>query len=218
MARQARSVQKTSLFSVSQESDCDIFRNREDRDAFVAILEKAKLKFGFDIYAYCLLDCDRFWIIMDAKKRNIASIMQSICISYSLYRNHEDNLFKARYFSKPLYDKEGLQEEIESLKSDKRYRNCAYCFYHSLKQEPLPFISVVNEKIVVESQHAQGLEDEEVKYLIDSMLKTSSFDSKDLSQRNAVIKILYAQHNLTQKQLAQYFGLSVSSVSKIIAG
>ena len=214
MARQARSVQKTSLFSIRQQTDTDIFRNQKDREMFVEIIQKAKVKFGFDLYGYCLLDNNAFWLIIDVKKRSLATIMQSICISYALYREDETKLFKNRYLSKPLYDFSELEDELQNLQSDRRYKQNSFCYFDPKTNQPHAFIAMFNPHMSVEKIHATHF-DNDGAYQKIQKLSDSNFDS--IEQRNNKIKELYANYNFTQKQLADYFKLSVSSVSKILS-
>ena len=55
-----RHLQKTTVFSIKQNTDSKLFRNKDDRKEFVSIVKRNKEKFGYDIYGYCLLDDDEF--------------------------------------------------------------------------------------------------------------------------------------------------------------
>lgn len=216
MARQARKTQKTTVFSIKQNTINPIFRNREDREKFVSIIESNKKVYGFDIYAYCLLDDHDFWIILNAKNRSISSIMQSITISYALYRDDVNNLFIERYHSKPIYSKEELEKEINELKSDKRYETCNYCFYDQKQNLPLDFISILEDNLEIEQKHYKPLNDQNFIKLIDQYISDDEEICKNVSNRNDFIRKIYASYNVTQRQLAEYFDISTSSISKIL--
>lgn len=214
MARQARQTQNSSVFSIKQKTNQVLFRDKEDRKEFVSIMKSSKAMYGFDIYAYCLLDEDEFWLILNAKNRSIASIMQSITISYALYRRDAEHLFSNRYNSKPIYNIEELDDEIEMLKSDSRYQSCSYCFYNPTKNIPLPFISLLDEPIEIAQKHQKRLSDDAFVKVVSQSLKTK--DVEKVSDRNLFIKEIYANYNVTQRQLADYFELSISAISKIL--
>lgn len=221
MARQARSLQKTSVFSVKQKTDEIMFRDRADRQVFVDLLESTKEKFGIDIFGYCLLEEDEFWILINVKERQISAIMQSLTICYALYRDDIKQLFTRRYKSKAIYNVEELKGELDNLISDPRYQTCRYCFYHPIENVPLPFISLVTDDINIIKEHSKGLNDQEVIEVIEDYV-IEYFDDlevlDDLESRNKIICHLYAEFNLTQKQLGTYFNLSNSSISKILKG
>lgn len=214
MARQARQTQKSSVFSIKQKTQDVLFRDKEDRQTFVDILKESKEMYGFELFAYCLLDEDEFWLIINAKNRSIASIMQSITISYALYRSDVENLFSNRYSSKPIFDEASLKKEIDILKSDRRYDSCHYCFYHPLDNIPLPFISLVEKGVKINLSHPKRLDDEACIKLIEKKTKEKPIES--IEQRNEFIRYMIANYNITQRQLATYFDLSSSSISKIL--
>lgn len=214
MARKARQTQKSTVFSIKQKTNQALFRDREDRKEFVSILKSSKAMYGFDIYAYCLLDDDEFWLILNAKNRSIASIMQSITISYALYRSDVEKLFSNRYSSKPIFNEEELEAEIGELKSDSRYQSCSYCFYNPVKNMPYPFISLVHEGVEIQLKHQTRLSDQDFIQIVNKKIKDQDIENVD--KRNEFIKHMYASYNITQRQLADYFKLSNSAISKIL--
>ncbi len=211
MARQARETQASSVFSIKQTTTQNIFRDKKDREEFVSILKATKDILGYDLYAYCLLDDNEFWLILNAKNQNIAKIMQSITIRYALYRKDVENLFASRYKSEPITSIDNLEKEVTRLKSDKRYETCAYCFYHPLEDKPFEFISLLDEPIQINLEHQKRLDDQKV----EQILKKKAW--KNVSERNDLIRYAYANYNVSQRQLADYFDLSNSSISKILS-
>src|SRR5690554_4372168 len=220
MARQPRKKQKTTVFSIKQSAEVPIFRDKSDRSVFVDILESSKDKFGFDLYGYCLLDDDSFWLIINTKSRSIASIMQSISISYALYRDDVKQLFKRRYKSEPIYDIDALNETMEILMSDSRYETCVYCFYDPIQNTPYPFITDVSDDLKIEQKYPKKTDMDTLSQYIESHVQEvyGSLDIlSDLNIRNDVIKHVYAYLNVTQTQISKYFEISNSLVSKILS-
>ena len=207
MARKARKELQSSIFSIRQVTDVSIFRDKKDREAFVEILEKSKDKFDFDIYGYCLLDANEFWIILNAKNRSISTIMQSISISYARYRNDVKNLFTRRYKSDPLYSVEAIEKELNELKSDERYKKCSYCFYNPVLNQPYSFISKITPDVKMNRGRLNPLSMDEFEKVVNQYEGT----------RNDIIREVYANYNVTQKQLGDYFEINKSTVSKILS-
>lgn len=220
MARQPRKLQKSSLFSIKQKSDIKIFRNKEDRHAFVEILEQAKDKFGFDMYCYCLLDDDAFWLILNSNNRSVASIMQSISISYALYRSDVENLFSRRYKSEAIYNLNELSAIKKEMMQDQRYESCEFCFYNPKTKEPLEFISDIHQNIEIQTTYVQKTDTQSMIQFIEDYVKNHYASSellKELEIRNQIIKHVYSCLNVTQSQLSDYFGISNSAISKILS-
>lgn len=220
MARQPRKTQKTTVFSIKQSAEVPIFRDKSDRSVFVDILESSKEKCGFDLYGYCLLDEDSFWLIINAKNRSIASIMQSISISYALYRDDVKQLFKRRYKSEPIYDTDALNETMETLMSDPRYETCVYCFYDPIQNTPYPFITDVSDDLKIEQKYSEKIDMDTLSQYIESHVQEvyGSLDIlSDVNIRNDVIKHVYTYLNVTQTQISKYFEISNSLVSKILS-
>lgn len=214
LAREARHLQKTTVFSIKQNTDSKLFRNKDDRKEFVSIVKRNKEKFDYDIYGYCLLDDDEFWLILNTKGRSISSIMKGITISYALYRDDIPNLFTERYKSEPIYSVQRLEAVLNELKSDKRYESCHYCFYHPTLNRPLSFISNVHKNVEIKQVHPTNLTDAEAKELLDQFVGELNLN---LEERNKMIRSIYSKYNVTQKQLGDYFNLSNSTISKILS-
>jgi REP element-mobilizing transposase RayT len=206
MARIARQDLNSSVFSIKQNTDKRIFRNKNDREMFVDILKDTKEKYDFDIYGYCLLDDNAFWLVINSKQRNISAIMQSITISYARYRDDEKGLFIRRYKSEPLYSVKDVELTMEHLKRDVRYKDCPYCFYNPILNQPWPFIAKVDSNIEFLDGNRRGLSYRELEAII----------LNREGNRNDIIRFVYQNYNVTQKQLADFYGLTKSSISKIL--
>ena len=67
-----------------------LFPEEADFLAFREILEKRKIKYGFKLYAYCLLS-SHYHILIEPANANISKIMQALNTSYSLYFNKKSS-------------------------------------------------------------------------------------------------------------------------------
>lgn len=82
MARKARKSNSSTLLSIVQRSTQGLIRNNEDREAMLEILKQAQSKYGYECYAYCLLDNQILSLVLDTKGRSISPIMSSILVAY----------------------------------------------------------------------------------------------------------------------------------------
>ncbi len=105
MPRVARQKSYTDVYHIILRgiNKQDIFFDDIDRWKFLKELKRAKEKYEFEIYAYCLMD-NHVHIMIKDKQKQINKIMQSITISYVFYFNkrHErvGHLFSNRYNSR----------------------------------------------------------------------------------------------------------------------
>lgn len=87
----------------------DIFFDDKDRYKFLEIIKETKIKYGYEVYAYCLMNNHVHIIIYD-KTNQLSKIMQSIEVSYSIYFNKKyervGHLFQNRFLSKKIENKE----------------------------------------------------------------------------------------------------------------
>lgn len=87
----------------------DIFFDDKDRYKFLEIIKETKIKYDYEVYAYCLMNNHVHIIIYD-KTNHLSKIMQSVEISYSIYFNKKyervGHLFQNRFLSKKIENKE----------------------------------------------------------------------------------------------------------------
>lgn len=87
----------------------DIFFDDKDRYKFLEIIKETKIKYDYEVYAYCLMNNHIHVVIYD-KTNLLSKIMQSIEISYSIYFNKKyeriGHLFQNRFLSKKIENKE----------------------------------------------------------------------------------------------------------------
>ncbi len=80
----------------------DIFRDEEDYRVYLVILREAQIRFGFILYAYCLMT-NHVHLQMETGDVDIGRIMRRINLFYTKYFNNKYNfvghLFQGRYKS-----------------------------------------------------------------------------------------------------------------------
>lgn len=221
MARTARKIQDTSIYSIEQQSKVQLFRNDADRQKMIDIVSNAQKKFGFTCYAFCLLSDYGFKFILDVKDKNISNIVSSISIAYALYRKADTKLFTQRFKSIPLYSKEEVSKIVQLINrpSDSRYNS--YCFYHQNNSDPLDWLVDVHHQPIEIIREKKSAEIEDADHLLKQWLMKNDCCMDDLKKnkplRNECIVRLHRETNCSMKQLGSLFGgLSESLVSKII--
>lgn len=220
MARKARKEDNCTLLSITQKSVVQLFRDDTDRERMLTILKQAQDKFGYVCYAYCLLDDHIIRLIIDTKGRNISTIMQSISIAYSFYRNVEGKLFIGRFISKSLHNTKALADEIDLIhkKSDSQYNS--FCFHCQDAKRPSQFKVELDAQNIKIFETDSMLSIEEAKFKLDSWMKIKGCDplsvKKDKVLRNQCILEFRRTSNSSLKTLGLLFSISESSVSKIL--
>jgi len=221
MARQARKLLDSSIISVTQRSQIPMFRNDQDRRALLNILRQAQEKFGFTCYAFCLLDEHEFHMILDTKGRRISTIVQSISISYARYRQSEGKLFTDRFKSKALKDEQELAAEIGHMKKQTAGNFNSYC----LKDMTDNRVEGLRVELDIHQVNSQMMEEQlsaqEAQAHLQEWMRAKGCDplklKADKTLRNQCIREFRRNHNLSLKLLGEVFGLTESSVSKIIS-
>lgn len=91
----------------------NIFRNDEDKFKFLEIISKAREKYSFLVYAYCLMD-NHIHLLINDNGNDISKLMKSINVSYVSYFNHTyqrcGHLFQDRFRSELVKDDRYLLE------------------------------------------------------------------------------------------------------------
>jgi REP element-mobilizing transposase RayT len=220
MARKARHLDNSTLISITQRSQSGLFRDNTDRDALMEILKSAKAKYGFECYAYCLLDDHIFKLILDTKGRNISTIMSSVLVAYANYRQAEGKLFKGRYLSKPLHNDKELQDELEliHIKTDSQYNS--YCFHNRDAKQPDQFSISLDTTAITFGEIDSTLSLEEAQSKLQSWMSAKGCNQdklkKDKALRNQCIAEFRKSTNCSLKTIGLLFDISESSVSKIL--
>lgn len=221
MARKARKEFKTNVFSIVQQSNEKVFTDDHDRRAFIKILEQTQFKFGFLVYAYCLLDDYRFKLIIDVKKQSISRIMQSLVVSFTHYRNSHNKLFPQRFKSKPLYSKEEVMAEINNINMKTNSIFNSYCMVNKSLNQTFNWLTPIDNQPIEFIESTEPTTDQQLQNMLVDFLKQHDCDmvkikiNKEL--RNQCILRLRQQSNCSLKQIGILLGgLSESTISKII--
>lgn len=82
-----------------------LFKDTEDKMKYFSLLQKYQLKYGFKVYAYCLMD-NHGHIIIDSAGADISKVMHVVNFSYASYFNRKYDrygpVFQDRFKSKPI--------------------------------------------------------------------------------------------------------------------
>src|SRR5690554_1307900 len=191
MARKARKDLQTNVFSIIQQSNDKIFRNDDDRQTFIDILEITQKKFGFLVYAYCLLDDYRFKLIINAKKQSISKIMQSLIVSYTHYRDPQSKLFPQRFKSKPLYSKEEVMAEINNIHVKGNSLFNSYCVINKKLNHSIDWLTLIDNHPIEFIKQVEPASDLQLKLMLQDFLKQHNCDmmkiTSDKDLRNQCI-------------------------------
>lgn len=114
MPRMARQKSITKVYHIILRGNAkqDIFFDRQDYRKFLKEIYKTKEKYGYELYAYCLMTNHVHLVIYD-KSSKLSKVIQSITISYSSYFNTKyervGHLFQNRFLSKNIETGEYLK-------------------------------------------------------------------------------------------------------------
>lgn len=220
MARKARQLDTSTLLSVTQRSDLDLFRNNADREMMLEILKQAQAKFGYECYAYCLLNDRIFKLVLDTKGRSISAIMSSILVAYSTYRQAEGKLFKGRFISKALHTTKELESELELIHQKTNSQYNSYCFHADQAQRPDHVVVTLDATHITFGEIDETLSLEEAQAKLKSWMnvKGCTLDKlkKDKTMRNQCIAEFRKTTNCSLKTIGLLFDISESSISKIL--
>ena len=105
MPRVARVRVPNSSYHIMVRSikELDLFREDEDKIKYFELIAKNQIKYGFKIYAYCLMN-NHGHLLLDPAGANISKIMHAINFSYARYFNKKydryGHVFQDRFKSK----------------------------------------------------------------------------------------------------------------------
>lgn len=92
----------------------EIFRDDEDRIKFLDIINSNQVRYGFSIYAYCLMN-NHVHLLVGCNGCDISQLMKSINISYAIFFNRKyqrcGHLFQDRFKSE-LIDNDAYAIEV----------------------------------------------------------------------------------------------------------
>lgn len=105
MPRVARIKTNDSVFHIMLHSlnEINLYNDTEDKDVYLALIKKAKTKFRFKLYAFCLMNTHAH-LVIDCFGSDISKVMHYINLCYSIYYNNKYNrsgpVFRDRFKSK----------------------------------------------------------------------------------------------------------------------
>lgn len=230
MARKARIKDEFGIFHIRQTGgeERNLFEKDEDRLYFIDILKRTQSNFQFRLYAYCVLSPNEYQLVLDVNGSDLSKIMKSINISYAMYARCDGRLFKDRYKSQMLADKDEMMRKVmeihENARSSANPEWNSFCLYDTTSPLRLDWVTLLDS----EEPSAEGYScleclrtlDEAKTRLQSISLKTDQHVSdllKDKRFRNQLISDFRRQSTLSLKELGELFGgLSESTVSKIL--
>jgi len=236
MARTARVKDEYGIYYINQVSseDINLFNDNVDRDKFLSILSTSREKNDFKLYAYCLMNPNEYHLILNANGSDISKIMKEINISYAMYLNHSNNIYKDRYKSTLIKDKENLMLIINKIhvvgKNTASIYN-SYCYYNEEILITTDLIDKLDLQLIVKdnclSRNSEckdcikTVEDGIAKLNDLAQSKTLTIEEllKNKPLRNDMIRLLRRTSTLSLKELGNIFGgLSESAICKILNG
>lgn len=86
-----------------------LFKDNQDKNKYLQLVKKYKLKFNFKIYSYCLMN-NHVHLHVDPQGSDISRFMKGINLSYVIYYNQkynrEGSVFKGRFKNKVVLNDE----------------------------------------------------------------------------------------------------------------
>ena len=105
MPRVARIKTNNSMFHIMIHSisEIQLFNDEEDKDIYLALIKKAKVKFNFNLYGFCLMDTHAH-LVIDCFGSDISKVMHYMNLCYSIHYNNKYNrhgpVFQDRFKSR----------------------------------------------------------------------------------------------------------------------
>ncbi|MBF4692940.1 transposase [Fusibacter ferrireducens] len=245
MARKARDAEVYGLYHIYQlgNQNRKLFESHADRQKFLEILSKARKRFGFKLYAYCIKTSDQYHLIVDTNGSDLSKVMKSINIAYAMYAKCDGKLFRDRYKSEVIETPEALNRIMEALhKETPNNEYNSYCVYESQMDANLlidiePLSVLTDEQVDIEdaisvcnrnrNQEKQPCENciKDFDEAQNALLQKASNEGYALTEvfsdkaiRNQYIHYFRKHSLLSLKELGQLFdGLTESTVCKILS-
>lgn len=109
MAFKPRQYSETGVYHIYARGNNKeiIFKDDDDKEKYIKLIIQAKKRFGFQIYAYAIMD-NHLHILLKIENDKLSKAMQIIQQSYTQYYNkkynHVGRVFQSRFKSKPCKD------------------------------------------------------------------------------------------------------------------
>lgn len=233
MARQARIKDYFGIYHIRQRCNehTILFKDDIDRNEFLSIVLASKEKNDFKLYGYCLANPKGYQLIINSNGADISRIMQEINIRYALYLDLSLPVFKDRYKSELISDKEALMSILEEMHTKGREvasNYNSYCFYDEIQLQTTFLIDKEDLRSLpadcksINKQNNECIRSiSQAKERLNHLAKLESKNLeellKDKEGRNMLIKEFRRNSTLTLKELGLVFGnLSESTICKVL--
>ncbi len=132
-----------------------LFRENEDYEVFLRILEGIYQNMKFEIPAYCLMT-NHFHILIRTKEQPLSKLMSLLNKRYAVYFNNRYRLtghvFEKRYYCQQVDDDKGVLEvsryihrnphEAKMVSKMEQYRWSSFRFYTQTKSLPPEYLQL----------------------------------------------------------------------------
>jgi len=212
----------------------NIYLSDEDYQKFMEIAKEAADDFSFEIFSFCLM-ANHYHLLIKTYRENLSSAMQKINSRYSIYFNNKYKrvgpLWQGRFKSWYVYDEIYLKAlvkyiEFNPIKANMTQKIGEYRWaMSSANVECLIF----NFELIDDIDFNVNITEKEQKE-IDTVFSAKfeltndvvtpkeikSLDSYFTSQEREIAIMHSSKDGYTQKEIADYLGLSNVAISKII--
>jgi len=109
MPRTARVKSNDSVYHIMVKSvgDIKLYKDNDDKEKYLQLLKRYQLKFGFKVYAYCLMD-NHSHILINSNGADVSKFMHGVNQCYAQYfnvrYNRKGHVFGDRFKSKIVKD------------------------------------------------------------------------------------------------------------------
>lgn len=156
MPRMARKKASDVIFHIMARSisEVNLFKDNDDKKAYLSFVKKYQKLYKFKVYAYCLMN-NHVHIMIDANGADISKVMHGINFSYAQYFNRKHkrhgHLFQDRFKSKIVLNQRylvALSLYIHNNPTDipqyethpENYHFSSLAVYLGLKKDPFELI------------------------------------------------------------------------------
>lgn len=236
LARTARVKNVHGIYHITQlgTEERNLFNDDLDRDEFLSILSSSKKINDFKLYAYCLSNPNKYHLIIGANGSDISKVMKGINISYAMYVNHPLPIYRDRYKSVLIQDKDSLMSILNEIHATGKRSNSlynSYCYFNKeISQEglldKLDFESLIQtgDCLIQRCKDKECIKTtEKALEQLNSIAEGKGITIKEIMAnrplRNDLIKKFRRNSTLSLKELGEIFGgLSESTICKILGG
>lgn len=244
MARKQR-IEKNGFYHIVNRgvARSSVYRDVEDFNRFLEIMDEASLEYNFKVYSFCLMN-NHYHLLVEISKENLSVIMQKINSRYSIYFNNKYKrvgpLWQGRFKSWFVYDEVYLNTliryiEFNPIKANITKKIGEYKWAMSSKVNFTPqghFLqgefSMLDYELLERADLARELDEKELEKLDKFMSAKVEMRDDELQPKerllleeffkNATREVAVAKairEGYTQKEIAFYLNLSSVAISKV---